>query len=317
MTQTIEAARGRWREILPALGLPPAILNGKQQPCPICGGTDRFQFTDRNGDGDFICRMCPEGMGGKGLQLLMRFHRWDFARAAKEVDTIIGNLPAKKMEPPPAKRITSDAELQRIWKTSSPIIPGSAAYRYLVGRGLPVVKYVASLRTTVASYGDKVFPILLAKFCDPAGNGKQLHQTFLNEDGSKATIEPNKRFMRGPLPKGGAIRLGPPAEVMGVAEGIETALSATTLYGMPVWATTSANMLEAFEPPTGVKRLIVFADNDASYTGQAAAFALAKRLYIDGKARGLDRLVDVKIPEVQGWDWNDVLMGEIDARITH
>ena len=48
---TMDVAKGRWREILPALSIPSQALNGKQQPCPMCGGTDRFSFTDRNRDG--------------------------------------------------------------------------------------------------------------------------------------------------------------------------------------------------------------------------------------------------------------------------
>jgi putative DNA primase/helicase len=45
--------------------------------------------------------------------------------------------------------------------------------------------------------------------------------------------------------------------------------------------------------------LIVFGDNDASGTGQAAAWALAKRVI----AAGID--VEVRIPEQIGADWAD------------
>ena len=45
---------------------------------------------------------------------------------------------------------------------------------------------------------------------------------------------------------------------LGIAEGIETALAASYRFGVPVWSA----ILESWEPPTGVKRMIVFGDND-------------------------------------------------------
>jgi putative DNA primase/helicase len=100
---------------------------------------------------------------------------------------------------------------------------------------------------------------------------------------------------------GAAIRLHPAGDVLGVAEGIETALAAKQLFGVPVWSCISAVGIESFAPPSGVRKLIVFGDNDAKGTGQAAAWGLAKRLI----TVGID--VDVKIPERIGWDWLDEL----------
>jgi putative DNA primase/helicase len=58
--------------------------------------------------------------------------------------------------------------------------------------------------------------------------------------------------------------------------------------------------LETFVPPDGVERLVVFGDNDASYTGQKSAFAAAFRLQQIGVE------VEVRIPPTVG-DWLDVL----------
>ena len=68
-------AFGRWTSILLALGVEEKVLNRKNQPCPLagCGGTDRFQYTDKFGDGNYVCRAC--GAGG-GFKLLMGYFGW-------------------------------------------------------------------------------------------------------------------------------------------------------------------------------------------------------------------------------------------------
>src|SRR5579864_4184849 len=77
------------------------------------------------------------------------------------------------------------------------------------------------------------------------------------------------------MPPDSAVRLAPAGPVLGVAEGIETALAAQLLFGFPVWACLSAGQLTTFEPTIGTQRLVVCGDNDADGTGQRAAYTLA------------------------------------------
>ena len=52
-----EAAIDQWESILPALGIE-VPKRGRHGPCPVCGGTDRFHFDDKDGRGSWHCRKC-------------------------------------------------------------------------------------------------------------------------------------------------------------------------------------------------------------------------------------------------------------------
>jgi putative DNA primase/helicase len=150
-------------------------------------------------------------------------------------------------------------------------------------------------------------PAMIAMVTGPDGASPILHRTYLTVDGHKAPVTQPRRLMPGTFAKGAAIRLGPAGEALGIAEGIETALSASALFGVSCWAAVSAGMLAAWQPPSEAKRIIVFGDNDESYDGQAAAYALARRLRCDRCT------VEVHVPADPGADWNDVHQLQINA----
>ncbi|WP_259634736.1 primase-helicase zinc-binding domain-containing protein [Stieleria sedimenti] len=53
------AAAGRWAQILESAGLPAQLLDGRNRPCPKCGGHDRFAaFPDLQQRGAVHCRHC-------------------------------------------------------------------------------------------------------------------------------------------------------------------------------------------------------------------------------------------------------------------
>jgi putative DNA primase/helicase len=88
---------------------------------------------------------------------------------------------------------------------------------------------------------------------------------------------------------------------MGIAEGIETALSATILHGVRTWAAINSAMLMKWDAPPGTEAVIIYGDNDPLFGGQSAAYALAHRLSVAGLS------VSVELPPVTGDDWNNVL----------
>ena len=84
-----QATQHRWQYILPRIGIEPRYLRNTHQPCPICGGKDRFRFTDHQGGGGFICNQCtPEG--GSGFDLLMLVFGYPFAESVASVAALLG-----------------------------------------------------------------------------------------------------------------------------------------------------------------------------------------------------------------------------------
>jgi hypothetical protein len=93
---------------------------------------------------------------------------------------------------------------------------------------------------------------------------------------------------------------------MGITEGIETALAVRQRTGMPVWAAVSAALLACWEPPAGVRLVVIWADLDRSGTGQAAAKVLRDRLLAGGLQVAL-HLPPGPIPNgAKGIDWADL-----------
>jgi putative DNA primase/helicase len=90
---------------------------------------------------------------------------------------------------------------------------------------------------------------------------------------------------------------------LGIAEGVETAIAAKMLFGVPVWAALNTSLMSAWKPPRGVEKVHIFADHDPHLAGHAAAYALAHRLLLQGFQ------IEIHIPDEVG-DWNDVLLNK-------
>ena len=301
-----DRARGRWFDILSGIGISSKALRNRHGPCPVCGGKDRFRYDDKGGDGTWYCNQCG---AGDGTKLVMLHLKLEFKDAARKIEEFIGKTIVTSSAPAvlldnEAKR----AEMQAIWSRAKPIDPMDAAGLYLNAR-TGLTKFPDTLRFSKDErYGPNQFhPALIARVdpCDEArerGEKSALHRTYLDVRGGKADV-PEPRKMLGNMPVGAAIRLMPYDRVLGIAEGIETAFAASQLFEVPVWAAMTAGLLQEWVPPSTVEMIFVFGDNDITFTGQAAAYTLAKRL----KAKeGLT--VILEIPPRAGQDWNDVLL---------
>ena len=159
------------------------------------------------------------------------------------------------------------------------------------------------------------YPCLFGAVLDAEGALVTLHKTYLTLEGMKMVAYGTPKKLMG-LPKGKSINgcgitFGDPLKSNGilcVAEGIETALSVAVATGYPTVATISANGMTTYEVPAGTKMVAIFADRDASETGQKAALKLRDRLL----ELGVPTLIflpkeDTLVLNEKGVDWNDVL----------
>ncbi|MBK1699951.1 DUF7146 domain-containing protein [Thiococcus pfennigii] len=327
-------AAGRWPEVLAVLApaLMPALERlGRHGPCPVHGGRDGFRlFRDVLETGGGICNSC--GTFPDGFALLMWVNHWSFPQALQAVAQALGGSPDGV--PPRSwncRTYASAAErdrkalieaLARVWAQSlDPADRRAGPLRaYLRRRGLDgtpldaaVVRFHPALgyweRTDDGEWALRGrYPALVARVRGADGSPVTLLRTYLTPDGRKAPVAAPKKLMAHPGDRlgGGAIRLFAPAPVLGVAEGIETALAVQRQTGMPVWSAVSATLLARFEPPAATRRVLVWADRDRSGAGAAAALALRERLLGRGIAVVV-RLPPGPIPAgAKGLDWADV-----------
>lgn len=286
---------GRWESILTSLGVATEYLSKKHGPCPICGGKDRYKFDNKDGRGTWFCSKCG---AGDGFNLVQKMNGWVFSQAATEIERVLG-----VSQPDVPRREVTDAQkseaLRKAWRESKPVTKGDPVWQYLVNRA-DICEVPTSLRyhPELRYDANRSFPAMLGVVTMPDGTSSTMHRTWLDGNGGKAQVDEPKKVMSGTI-KTGSIRLAEVSEYVGISEGIETALRASILFGVPTWAAISAGGMRDWIAPEGIKHVTIFGDNDANFTGQNAAFALAHTLSMQGIK------VEVRIPDQVGTDWAD------------
>lgn len=317
MISEAEIAAARSRIPLPELiGRDVALKRrGKEQYglCPFHNErTPSFYvFSDH-----YHCFGC--GAHGNAISYLMRLRNLDFPTAVHELAQLPAVAqPARRTNPtpPPSAAGTDRQDTERvaaIMRQSTPITPDTDAYVYLVSRGLSPNQ--PALRAHAALYCHEVggpLPAVIAPLtnskgevtavqriwcrrraeyeADPGGHLKMCRHLFSGQ--ARAEVErsiadvPDSRM---PLQvrkktlgemQDGAVRLAPAGRRLGLAEGVESAVAASMLYRMPVWAVCGAARLATVWVPDEVEVWIMGDNGDTGH-------ALAQRAVEAHEARG-------------------------------
>lgn len=292
VTETVKQACGHWPRILPALGV--KVIKNRHQACPVCGGSDRFRFDDKEGRGTWLCNQCG---AGDGLKLVEKVFGVKPSEAAQKVNAVTGNLPpvapamiaAAEAETDAGRKaaVTLAAKLMEKTRTAT----GNA---YLTRKGFSgheCVMLTATHKNGGVTYcaGDMVVPLY-------DENGALVNLQLINADGIKRTL------------KGGAVKgcchtldgKKQAGKRLWIAEGYATALTVHHLTGETVMvALSSVNLLSLASLARSrhpACQIVLAADRDLNGEGQTKAAAAAQAC--DGT---------VALPPVFG-DWNDAFV---------
>ncbi|HEY4547391.1 MAG TPA: toprim domain-containing protein [Pedomonas sp.] len=204
-----------------------------------------------------------------------------------------------KALPPERSPQEIQAWVERLWQEAVPV-QNTLAARYLEARGLTApqsvpLRFLPRCRHRPSGHRP---PVLLAACQDLDGRLVALHRIYLDPNEPRlSSCEPRRMLTNAPGKS--AVQLAPARPTLGLAEGVETALAAMQLHGIPVWAALSSTRLYQLALPECVQTLVLFGDNDeAGRHGVARAQATYARAGLEVLAR---------FPEPPFNDWADVL----------
>jgi putative DNA primase/helicase len=295
------------KAILDCLGYAPnEIISGKRQ---------RFATSEGAGDTAGWCELFSDMRGGvfgcwrtgisehwkaDSIAPLSRAERQEYAAKVEESKRI---RDAEMHE----TWVKNASRNQALWNQCKPIAKGDAVHRYLTSRALgsamlrpEVLRIHSSLKYF---YGDQClgsFPCMVGAITSPSGELVALHRTYLTSKGMKADVPTVKKLTPASNTLNGcSIKLFEPKQgILGIAEGIETALAAMLGANLATVTAYSAGAIASFQPPKGIRHLVIFADHDEA--GKNAADKLRS------KALALGIGCKVMTPTGSGKDWADV-----------
>lgn len=245
---------------------------------------------------------------GRTRLLLHCFAGCQAAEILRRLDSVGLLSKGAGQDPAPTASQGGSASARRLWAEAQ-AIAGTPGEHYLARRGLQAdseqLRYHP--QTPLGRRPNTEFrPALIAAVRDRHGIAA-VHRTFIDPLApALAPIASPKRTL-GCL-GAGAVRLGGVAPRLGLAEGIESALAVTALFGIPCWATLGTERFGAVNLPGEVTELRLFPDNDAA--GRRAEM-LARRAF------GNRLRIEACYSPGEGEDWNDALAGARVNPIPH
>jgi hypothetical protein len=255
--------------------------------------------------GDMLDLVNATLFGGQDLRAAMR---WASAWLGLDPSSPKPKTPPRESRPKPQQCDDGQAAIRAavgIWAAAKPIPldPNNPARRYLLEVrkiGIEILPSTLRFHPELPHYETGlVFPAIVAAISGPDRKLTGAQRIWLRRDGTGKADVASPKMTLGRM-RDGACRLAPAGRELGVAEGIETGLSAMELYRIPVWAACGSRM-DTIAIPDEVERLVVFADR-----GEAGAAAAQRaRLHFIAHCP-----VAIAPPPEPFGDWNDFLRAE-------
>lgn len=340
---------GCWAEVLARAGVLVGSNPKKKTHCPLHEDKKpKFRFENKNGNGKWHCAVCGHG---SGMALLMQAKGHSFVEASKLIISLFespGSVSSPASQPrkvyvPPTPDFSQiehrRAAFAKVWGEARPVTKGDPVDVYLRSRipGLKDIPKVIRFHPGIAFFGippeDAKFgrnyglhPCMVSAVVDEAGVCCNIHRTFLTPQGKKLVLQepdsedpsvlvdlPTKKLMPSVGAKHYQIRLFKPDDgVLGIAEGIETALAAMVYSGVPTWSLVATTGMVNFLVPDSITKLVIFADNDrltkkGINPGLDAARRLLDSPLVDKRLLDETLSVVIRTPEKAGTDMVDFL----------
>lgn len=333
MSEKINFDQLDWYSVLPRLGVDPEHIANPRRlgPCPIeGGGKTRFRFDNKGGRGTWICNHCG---AGDGVRLVALVHGTDDAAAVRLIREAIGSPaqhrsflrkePARADVKSPQEIEKARASLKRAWEKANPI-KETIAHQYLMMRikNLRLDWLAPSFRFNPALFHfdegtakKSTLPCLLSRVVDASSPSQvvTLHRTYLSSHGSKALVSPDqvKKLMPATVEKikGESIKLNTSmSNIVIVTEGIESGLAwvMACRNRYQVYAAINCNNMAHFKWPVGTRFLLIASDHDPINPKTGLRPGPHNALLLKQRAQDASIKAVVKIPPVQGVDWDDL-----------
>lgn len=232
--------------------------------------TPSFHVSDVRGT--YKCYGC--GAWGDIFDWLMQTKGLTFTEAVEElsggyVEVTHPDLPDKIRIIRNHEREGDDRRIRHahdLWLKREPI-GGTVAERYLVTtRGIKglISSILGHVPNAYCSVLGEETNALIAPLQDSLGHVTAVQQIFLSRETDDAWRDDRGRRVKRTLGamRDGAVRLGLPDRVLGLAGSVEDALAASWLYSLPVWATCGEHRMARVWVPEEIEHLVIFADAD-------------------------------------------------------
>lgn len=279
----VAIANGQWLNILN--NLCGEIHYKKAQPCPSCGGHDRFTFDDLEGRGTYVCRGCGSG---DALSLVAKMHSVNAREAALLVAPYVGLSVCHKVD-------TAVIELS---KRKAEQAKSQEAAKLAAKQKRAVIRALAIVKNCIPALASNIY--LNAKQVQPFGSfeltkGVHLYGDFIMNKGSLVVpifnptlsglqfVQPNseKHILAGSKVKGGFYPLsGKDSNQIYIGEGFATcaAVAECLPSALVLCAFSAGNLINvalAIRSNRPKVDIIIIADNDESGTGEREAIKAA------------------------------------------